>query len=98
MTGSHVGQGKMTGTIVVEESLPVVVIQILVEILEAVKSSRDTPEGTVVMVEVIVAGGSVVTGPTVSVVPPVVIVSTPVIVEPGGRVRTVVEPSGPVSV
>ena len=104
ITGSHVGHGKITGTIVVDESLPVVVSQMLVVIEKSVKSARDTPGGSVVMVDVTVPlGGDVMpdvgTGPTVSVEPSVVIVSTPVMTgEPGGMVKIIVEPSGSVSV
>jgi hypothetical protein len=94
ITGSHVGHGKITGTIVVDESLPVVMSQMLVVIEKSVKSSTDTPGGSVVMVDVTVG-----TGPTVSVEPSVVIVSTPVMTgEPEGMVKIIVEPSGSVSV
>lgn len=104
ITGSQVGHGKMTGTIVVEASLPVVVSQMSVVIEKAVKSERDRPGGSVVMVDVTVPlGGDVMpdvaTGPTVSVEPSVVIVSTPVMTdEPEGTVKMIAEPSGSVSV
>lgn len=77
-----------------DESLPVVVSQMLVVIVKSTKSSSDKPAGSVVMVEVTMG-----TGPTVSVEPSVVIVSTPVIVaEPRGTVKIIVEPSGSVRV
>ena len=66
----------MTGTMVVDESAPVVVSQILVVIGKSVKSWRDTPAGIVVMVDVIVpvGGGVGPKGPTVKVDPSDVIV------------------------
>ena len=103
MTGSQVGQGNMTGTIVVDESFPVVVSQMLVLIGKSVKSSMDTPAGTVVIVDVISSTPfedvEVGAGPTVRVDPSVVIVVSPVIADdPKGIVKTIVEPSGSVRV
>lgn len=52
ISGSHVGQGRMTGTIVVEWSLPVVVSQTLFVIEKSVKTWMERPGGSVVMVDV----------------------------------------------
>ena len=64
MTASHSGQGSRTGTIVVDESAPVVVSHWSVE-MEDPKACVDRPEGVVVIVEVsdvleVVAAGPVV--------------------------------------
>jgi len=99
ISGSHVAQGRTTGTIVVDESLPVVVSQMLVVIEKSVKAPMDTPGGSVVIVDVTVPLGRAAVGPTVMVEPSVKIVRSPVIAEESeGRVRIVVEPSGSVSV
>jgi hypothetical protein len=77
----------MTGTMVVEESLPVVVSQKFVVTDESVKSEIVRPGGSVVIVDVMVPLGTVVTGPTVKVDPSVVMVVRSVIIsEPEGIV------------
>jgi hypothetical protein len=53
ISGSQVAQGRITGTTVVDECCPVVVNQMFVVSGKSVKSSIETPDGTVVMVEVI---------------------------------------------
>lgn len=95
--GSQVGHGRRIGTIVVEESLPVVVSHSFPVIEKSVKASYERPGGTVVMVEV-TEPVIEMTGPTVIVAPLVVSVVSVVIDSPKGKVRTVVDPSGSVSV
>ena len=66
ITGSHVGHGSITGAIVVDESLPVVVSQILPDTGKSVNSWTNRPGGRVVMVLVTLADGGRVSGPMVS--------------------------------
>lgn len=65
----------------------------------SVKGSIESPAGTVVMVDVMVTlVGGEGSGWIVSVSPSVVIVCSPVKVEPGGSMRTTEDPSGSVNV
>lgn len=84
MIAAHSGQGRMTGTIVVEESLPVVVSHSF-EVKVPVNVSVDRPGGTVVMVEVT---NDVVTGAV-----PETGVTFGTLVLPPGDGTVVVEPS-----
>ena len=82
-----------------EWSLPVVVSHIFPVTGVSVKGSIDSPAGTVVIVDVMVAlVVGVGAGCRVSVCPFVVIVCSPVKVEPGGSVRITEDPSGSINV
>lgn len=96
--GLQFAQGKITGRMVVDDSLPVVVSHMFPVIEESVKSSIDRDGGRVVMVEFTDSGVKGMTGATVRVEPSVVTVSNPEIVEAGGRVKMKVKLSGSVNV